>query len=167
LLFAAWQIWREDPNEEKSSGIVDWLARHVPVSSKVEGEHFFTREGGRLMATPLMLALIAVELSDIVFAIDSVPAAFSVTTERFLVYSANAFAIVGLRSLYIATSAAIAQLRYLHVGLAVVLAFAGFKLLASSHFHISPMLSVGFILFVLGVAIWRSLTTPKGGAAPG
>ena len=108
----------------------------------LHGHRFLVRLDGRLVATPLLLALIAIELSDIVFAIDSVPAAFAVTEEPFLIYSANLFAILGLRALYVVLAGAIADLRYLRFGLAAVLAFAGGKLLTTQWLKIPPLVSV-------------------------
>jgi tellurite resistance protein TerC len=91
------------------------------------------------------------------FAIDSVPAAFSVTSDRFIVYTSNVFAILGLRSLFIALSAALAHLRYLHYGLAAVLSFAALKMLTSNWVHVPPLVSVAIILSCIGAAIWASI----------
>ena len=116
-----------------------------------------TRVSGRRVATPLLLALLAIELTDVVFAIDSVPAAFAVAEDPFLIYSSNLFAILGLRALYVALAGALAGLRYLRHGLAAVLAFAGGKLLLGSWIHIPPFASVGVIAGCIGIAVAASL----------
>ena len=111
--------------------------------------------------TPLLLAVLGLELTDILFAIDSVPAAFSVSHEKFIVYSSNAFAIMGLRSLYLVLSRAISELEYLHYGLAGVLAFAGLKLIASEWIEISAPVSIGIIVLCIGGAVVASLVHRK------
>ena len=142
LIVAALKLLREgepSPGAESESRLLRWLERHVPWTPKLDGHHFVTRVEGRLVATPLLIALIAIELTDIVFAIDSVPAAFAVTEEPFLIYSSNLFAILGLRALYVVLAGALADLRYLRYGLAAVLAFAGAKLLLGSWIKVPPL----------------------------
>ncbi len=162
LLYAAWHAFREDPAQEEESKLVEWLAHHLPVSRHTEHAHFFTRVNGKLLMTPLMVAVIGLELTDVMFAIDSVPAAFSVVPrsqdQLFIIYTSNVFAILGLRSLYIAMASTLGELRYLHYGLAAVLAFAAFKMLMPSEvLHIPPMVSVAIIVSCIGVAIWTSV----------
>jgi tellurite resistance protein TerC len=115
------------------------------------------RQDGRLVATPLLVAVIALEMTDVLFAIDSVPAALAVSRDPFVVYSSNAFAILGLRSLYLVMAHTIAELRYLHYGLAGVLAFAALKLLGGDWFHVSPLASVAVIVAMIAVAVLASL----------
>lgn len=156
LIIAAVKLMREaGPPEENR--LLRWLERNLPWTPRLDGHKFLTRVNGRLRATPLMLALIAIELTDIVFAIDSVPAAFAVTEEPFLIYSSNLFAILGLRALYIVLAGALAELRYLRYGLAAVLAFAGAKLLLSSWIKIPPLISVGVIAACITIAIVASV----------
>lgn len=159
LIYAAWHALREDPADpNEDNRLVAWLSRHLPVSRPQAEPRFFVREAGRLKVTPLMVAVLGLEASDLLFAIDSVPAAFSVTRNEFLIYSSNVFAILGLRSLYVVLAHTIAELRYLHYGLATVLAFAGAKiLLARVGFTIAPLLSVGVIVILIGVAVIASL----------
>jgi tellurite resistance protein TerC len=160
LIIAAVKLLREaQPASQPASGsrLLRWLERHVPWTPQLDGHHFVTRRKGRLVATPLLLALIAIELTDIVFAIDSVPAAFAVTEEPFLIYSSNLFAILGLRALYIVLAGALAELRYLRYGLAAVLAFAGGKLLLGSWLKVPPLASVGVIAACIGVAVAASV----------
>jgi tellurite resistance protein TerC len=156
LVVAAWKLLRK-PEPEKESRLLGWLERHVPWTPRLDGHHFVTRVGGRLVATPLLIALLAIELTDLVFAIDSVPAAFAVTEEPFLIYSSNLFALLGLRALYVVLAGALAELRYLRHGLAAVLAFAGGKLLLASWIAIPPFLSVMVIAGCLAVAIGASV----------
>jgi tellurite resistance protein TerC len=152
LILAAYKMLRSSEQEEESR-LLGWLERHVPWTRTLHGHRFLVRIDGRLVATPLLLALIAIELSDIVFAIDSVPAAFAVTQEPFLIYSANLFAILGLRALYVVLAGAIADLRYLRFGLAAVLAFAGGKLLAAQWVKLPPLVSVVVITVMIGTAV--------------
>jgi tellurite resistance protein TerC len=156
LIVAALKLLRE-PAPAAESRLLVWLERHVPWTPRLDGHRFLTRQGGRLVATPLMLALIAIELTDIVFAIDSVPAAFAVTQEPFLIYSSNLFAILGLRALYIVLAGALADLRYLRFGLAAVLAFAGSKLLLASWIKVPPLASVGVIAGCITIAVVASV----------
>ncbi len=166
LLYAAWHAFREDPAQEEESKLVEWLAHNLPVSRPTAHAHFFTRVNGKFLMTPLMVAVIGLELTDVMFAIDSVPAAFSVVprseNQLFIIYTSNVFAILGLRSLYIAMAATLGELRYLHYGLAAVLAFAAFKMMVPSDvLHIPPMVSVGIILACIGIAIWTSVRARK------
>lgn len=162
LIVAALHAYREDLTEKEESAVVGWLSRHLPVTNGVREGHFFVKENGRSMVTPLFLALLTIELSDVVFAIDSVPAALSVTRKEFLVYSSNAFAILGLRSLYLVLARTIASLRYLHYGLAFVLAFAGVKMIAHEWFKISPIASIAIVVTAITLAVVASLKLPGG-----
>ncbi|HLT91230.1 MAG TPA: TerC/Alx family metal homeostasis membrane protein [Woeseiaceae bacterium] len=169
LFFAAWRALREPQEEVVENQLVNWLANRLPMSRDRRSPHLFVRENGKLLITPLLVAIIGLELSDILFAIDSVPAALSVTRREFLVYSSNAFAILGLRSLYVVMVASLEKVRYLHFGLAAVLAFAGFKLITHDFLHVPPMLSVGIIATILIATVVISLRlAPNGrpGKAP-
>ncbi len=160
LIVAALKLLRE-PAPVSESRLLCWLERHVPWTPRFDGHRFLTRVDGRLVATPLLLALIAIELTDIVFAIDSVPAAFAVTEEPFLIYSSNLFAILGLRALYVVIAGALADLRYLRFGLAAVLAFAGGKLLLGSWIKVPPLVSVGVIAGCITIAIAASVLASR------
>jgi tellurite resistance protein TerC len=158
LLITAVRVALEDPARQRESSVVRWLARRLPISPAVDGPHFFTRYQGRLMATPMLIALISIELTDIAFAVDSVPAALAVSQEPFIVYTSNVFAILGLRALYIALAHVIAELRYLHYGLAAVLAFAGLKMIVPDTWvHVPPLVSVAIIVVCIGVSVAASL----------
>jgi len=142
------------PNEEVR--VLGWLERHLPWTDQLHGHHFVTRVNGRRVGTPLLVALLAIEVTDVVFAVDSIPAAFAITEEPFLVYSSNIFAVLGLRALYIVLAGALANMRYLRLGLAAVIAFAGFKLLAARWVAVSPLLSVCVIVGCIGTAALAS-----------
>lgn len=162
LLFAAWRSWHEDPAARKENRFVRWVSKHLPVSERDHGGRFFARENGRLVATSLFVALAAIELSDVLFAIDSVAAALSVTRREFILYTANIFAILGLRSLYLLLETTILRFRYLHYGLAGVLAFAALKMLAQDLVHVPPLVSVGVIVAIIGASAGASLWKPGG-----
>ncbi len=165
LLVAAWRVARRHPSEESDSKVVDWLERRLPVTKEFEGEKFFTRVDGKRQGTPLLIALLSIELTDIAFAIDSVPAALAVSHNLFIVYTSNVFAILGLRALYIALAKTVHEMRYLHWGLAGVLGFAGLKMIASDWVHVPPLLSVAVIVVCIGVSVWASLHARKKAAA--
>lgn len=152
LIIAAFKLMRGTEGESESK-LLPWLERHLPWTRELHGHRFFTRIDGKLVATPLLIALIAIELTDVVFAIDSVPAAFAVTEEPFLIYSSNLLALLGLRALYIVLAGAIADLRYLRFGLAGVLGFAGGKLLLAEWVKVPPLVSVGIIASLIGTAV--------------
>jgi len=161
LIFAAIHAFRENPAETKESRVVHWLSARLPISRDSSDRRFFIKHWGKRKATPLFVAILALELSDVLFAVDSVPAAFSVTKTTFLIYSSNAFAILGLRSLYVVIAEFIGEMRYLHYGLAGILAFAGVKITLSKWMHISPVISVAIILVLVGGATAASLWVLK------
>lgn len=164
LFFAAFRAMHGPQDEVVENQLVTWLSRHLPVSTDKDSARLFVRENGRLLITPLLVAIVGLELSDILFAIDSVPAALSVTRREFLVYSSNAFAILGLRSLYVVLVASLEKVRYLQYGLGAVLAFAGFKLVTHNWMPVPPLLSVGIIVAILAttVVISLRLAPPEG-----
>jgi tellurite resistance protein TerC len=134
------------------------LARRVlPVAPAQEMEHFFTRVGGRWMATPLFLALLAVEFTDLIFAVDSIPAVLAVSRDPFIVFTSNIFAILGLRSLYFLLAGVVHRFRYLKVGLALVLVFVGVKMAVVDIFKIPVAVSLAVVGLLLTGAIFSSL----------
>jgi tellurite resistance protein TerC len=150
------------------------VRRLVPVTHGYRGSHFFVREpaaaGGppRLSATPLFVVLALVETTDVVFAVDSIPAVFGVTRDPFIVYTSNVFAILGLRSLFFVLSGVIERFHLLRYGLAAVLAFVGLKMLAGHWIHVPTALSLGVIALALGASVVASLMIPApAGASPG
>jgi len=120
----------EEPEEVSSNKVLQLLRRLLPVTRGYHGEHFFVRKLGRLWVTPLFLVLVMIELTDVVFAVDSIPAILGITTDPFIAYSSNILAVVGLRALYFLLAGVIERIRYLHIGLAAVLVFIGAKMLA-------------------------------------
>ncbi len=136
-----------------------WLTRLHPVSLRQDA--FFVREQDRTMATVLMLAVVAIELADIVFALDSIPAVLSITRDPFLAYTSNIMAVMGLRSLYLLLAELLTRLRFLHIGLAAVLAFAALKMLAAPWIDLGPLLSLGIILGLLLITTGASLLLPS------
>ena len=165
LIWAAYKSVRSDPRLDHESKVLRFLSTHLPVTTRLEGARFWVKEHGRRAATPLFVAIVTVELSDIMFAIDSVPAALSVSRDRFVVYSSNAFAILGLRALYIVIADAIARLRYLHYGLGFVLVFADIKMLLGRVLEIPPLVSVLVIVAAITLAVIPSLRTTRGAHA--
>jgi tellurite resistance protein TerC len=138
--------------------VVRLARRFIPLSPSYDGTRFFTRTAtGKILATPLLLVLIVVEWSDLVFAIDSIPAIFAVTRDPFLVYSSNVFAILGLRALYFVLAGMLDKFVYLKPGISFILVFVGLKMLLSGWFHIPTLLSLGVIVTTLAVAVVMSL----------
>ncbi|HXV84598.1 MAG TPA: TerC/Alx family metal homeostasis membrane protein [Candidatus Binatia bacterium] len=157
ILYAAYRAFRQDPTKEEDNKLIKTLSKRLPVTERPKGGRFFAREDGQLTATPLFLALVGIELADIMMAVDSVAVAFSMSRSDFVIYTSNVFAILGLRALYLLLANTIGRMRYLHYGLAIVLAFAGFKLMAEPVIDIPPLVSVAFTIIVIGSTVWLSL----------
>jgi len=155
LLVAAIRLVLPSAHSEETPAWIRWLSRVHPVS--LTQDHFFVIEDNRRMATVLFLALVAIELADVVFALDSLPAVLSITRHPFLAYTSNIMAVMGLRSLYFLLVHFLAKLRFLHYGLAAVLAFAAVKMLSGHWIEIGPLLSLGVIVVLLGITITASL----------
>ncbi len=147
--------------DDSGSKLLPWLERRLPWTRDRTGHHFVVKRDGRWLATPLLVALIAIEATDVVFAIDSIPAAFAVSEEPFIVYSSNVFAVLGLRALYVVLVGALGELRYLKYGLAGVLAFAGLKMLVAPWLHVSPIASVLVIAAVISSAVFASVAANR------
>jgi len=146
--------------EGERSPIVRGVRRLVPISTEYHGSRFFITEGGRRRATPLLLVLVLVEITDLIFAIDSIPAIFGVTRDPFIVFTSNIFAVLGLRSLYFLLAAVVDRFYLLKYGLAVILSFVGFKMLTERFIEIDIVLSLSIILGVLAASIAASLIWP-------
>jgi tellurite resistance protein TerC len=161
LLVAALRLLKPPNTEDetKPPAWMKWLTKWQPVSANCD--HFFVVENGRRMVTVLLLALIAVELTDVVFAMDSIPAVLSITRVPFLAYTSNILAVMGLRSLYVLLAASLAQLRYMHYGLAAVLLFAAVKMLLADWVAIGPLVSLAVIAVLLGVTVGASMTAAR------
>lgn len=141
--------------------LVRFARRHLRVTDDFHEQSFFVRTTAGIAATPLFLALLVVEFSDLVFAVDSIPAVFAVTTDPFVVFTSNAFAILGLRSLYFLLAEAAARFRYLKVGLALILVFVGAKLLVAEFLKIPSLVSLAIVVSILGLAVGISLLRPE------
>jgi tellurite resistance protein TerC len=140
--------------------LVRALRKVMPVTEEYHGQKFFVRHGGKLAATPMFAVLLAIETSDVVFAVDSIPAIFAITDDTFIVFTSNAFAILGLRALYFLLAGAMARLAYLKIGLALVLGFVGVKMLATDVGKVPILISLGVIVSILTVATIASLRKP-------
>jgi tellurite resistance protein TerC len=155
-------VKREEEIHPERNPVVRLFKRFMPVTSDYRADKFFVRENGIRMATPLFVVLLLVEFTDLIFAVDSIPAIFAVTKDPFIVYTSNVFAILGLRSLYFALSGVLDKFHYLKVGLGVVLSFVGVKmLLAHSPWKIDTLVSLGVIVLVLAASVVASLVWPK------
>jgi len=137
--------------------VVRLLRRVFPMTHGYHGKHFFAREDGRRMATPLLLVLVVIEVSDLIFAVDSVPAVLAVTRDPFIAFASNILAILGLRALYFIIADLMQRLEYLHIGLGLVLIFVGLKMLASDFFEIPIGLSLLGIAALIALAVVASL----------
>jgi tellurite resistance protein TerC len=154
-------IKSDEEFDGEQNRIVRAARRLLPFSNDYHGKNFFVVEAGRKLATPLLLVLILVELTDLVFAIDSIPAIFGVTTDPFIVFTSNIFAVLGLRSLYFLLAAVVDRFHLLKYGLALILSFVGFKMLSERFIEIDIALSLSIILGVLALSITASLVWPR------
>jgi tellurite resistance protein TerC len=164
LLWSAWKIARHDENEAvdlANSRTLAVVRRFIPSTTEYDGQKLFTRQNGRRLATPLFAVLVLVESTDVVFAVDSVPAVLAVAREQFIVFSSNAFAILGLRSMYFLLAGVKDRFRYLNVGLGIILASVGIKMLLSDFVHLPAVLSLAIIVVVLTGAISFSLAADR------
>ncbi|HMO00647.1 MAG TPA: TerC family protein [Miltoncostaeaceae bacterium] len=149
---------RIDPSRSRALRV---MGRFIPFTDGLRGSRFTVREAGRRMATPLLAALVAIETADIVFALDSVPAIFAITTDPFIVFTANVFAILGLRALYFLLAGAIPRFRYLKAGLATLLVLVGVKMLLTDVGKLPVWISLGAVVLVLAVSIGASLVAER------
>jgi tellurite resistance protein TerC len=176
LLYSAWKLLKDedDSYDPGKSVAIRLLRKIVPVRDEYAGTKFFVKEAGRRVATPLLAVVVAIEAADLVFAVDSVPAVLAVSDDAFIVYTSNAFAILGLRALYFLLAGLLERFHLLSKGLAIVLAFIGVKLvLQAGHKTIDSaipevpsLLSLGVIVTVLTAAVVLSLRRPPGEPAP-
>lgn len=159
LVITGGKLLREQKDEfhPDRSPVLRLARRILPITETYEGSAFFVRREGRRFATPLLLVLLLVETTDVIFAVDSIPAIFAVTLDPFIVFTSNVFAILGLRALYFVLSGAIRKFRYLRVGLALVLIFVGMKMLVAGFYKLPTLISLGVICGILGAAILASL----------
>ena len=152
--------------EPEKNPVVRLAEKILPFSSSYQGQHFFWRHKGKLVGTPLLLVLIVIETTDLVFAVDSIPAIFAVTRDPFIVYTSNVFAILGLRSLFFILAGMLDKFEYLKPGVAGILIFVGLKMVLAKWVHLPILLSLAIILGTLAVAILLSIRKSKREALP-
>ena len=163
LIFTGIRMWNhkgEQVHPEKNP-VVKLFRRFMPVTESFEKDKFFIRRAGRIMATPLFLILLIVETTDLVFAVDSIPAIFAVTHEAFIVYTSNVFAILGLRALFFLLADVMDKFEYLKFGLAAVLTFVGFKMIITDFYKIPIGVSLGVVAGILALSVIASLWKSK------
>lgn len=159
LLFTGIKLIVQRDHEEHPERlpVFRWLSRLIPSTSRYHGDRFWVKEGGRWLATPLFMVLLLVEITDVVFAVDSVPAIFAITEDPFIVYSSNVFAILGLRALYFCVSGFVSRLVYLKVGLGLVLVFVAGKMLVADFYKVPIHVSLAVVGTLIGGAVVASL----------
>ncbi len=153
---------REEAPHPERNVVVRMMAKFLPVSRTRAGGRFIVREGSRRLLTPLFLTLVTIEVSDLMFAVDSIPAVFAITTDPFIVFTSNIFAILGLRALYFLLASSLSRIRYLNVGLAAVLLFVGAKMLLSGLVLIPVGVSLAVVAMTLGASVVASLVVADG-----
>jgi tellurite resistance protein TerC len=163
LIYSGYKLFSEQEREvhPEKNPVLKLFRRRFPVTENYEGDKFFIERDGRRFATPLFLVLLVVETTDVVFAIDSIPAILAITRDAFIVYTSNVFAILGLRALYFALSGLMTLFHYLNYGLALILMFVGAKMLASHFFDVPVTITLGVIAGILAISIGASLIWPQ------
>ena len=165
LLYTAVKVFRDDEEDDldlEQNAVLRLVRRFVPVSERYDGQRLFSRSDiGRLVATPLFVVLVMIEITDVIFAVDSVPAILSISSDRFILFSSNALAILGLRALYFLLEAVRERLVYLPKGLGVILFYVGLKMIVSEWVHIDPFVSLAVILGLLTVTVVISLRATR------
>ena len=148
---------QEQQSNIEEMALLKWLRKHIRITPQLDGHKFFVRQNGLLWATPLFLVLVLVEVSDVIFAVDSIPAIFAVTSDPFIVLTANLMAILGLRAMFFLLAGAATKMHYLPYGLGIILIFIGFKMLMLDVFHMPIWLSLGFIIITLAITAGLSI----------
>lgn len=168
LIYTAWKLISggEIKVDPEHSLVIKWVSKIIPFKKELHGDKFFVRDNTKLYGTPLFMCLIFIETADIVFAVDSIPAILAITQDKFIVYTSNVFAIMGLRSLYFALAGVIDRFRYLPIGLAFILAFVGTKMLIIDFYKIPVQYSLVIILTILVMSVSFSLYATKKESRP-
>ncbi|MGB5171469.1 TerC family protein [Eudoraea sp.] len=163
LLFTAFKMLRSDEANynPKDSFVFKQIKKLYPITSVINSHDFFIRKMGLLVATPLFVALVVIEITDVMFALDSIPAILAITSDPFIVFSSNIMAILGLRSMYFLVSRMLTKFRYIHYSLVVILAFVGFKMIFSHYVHIKEWISLSVIVGSLIGGVLTSLLIPE------
>ncbi|HKS04467.1 MAG TPA: TerC family protein [Chthoniobacterales bacterium] len=149
----------------RETRVMKFCRRILPISNEFHNQDFKVRVAGRWMLTPLALTMIVIEITDLAFAVDSIPAIFAITQDPFIVYTSNICAILGLRSLYFLLAGLMDRFIYLKTGLALVLGFVGFKMITAEFLPFPRVISLGIIVLILGITIWLSMLKTRNGAA--
>jgi tellurite resistance protein TerC len=160
LVFTGIKIFfhKEDDETDLSKNIiVRFMRKFVPLSDEYDGNKFFTKRNAKLIATPLLLVLVVIEFTDLIFAVDSIPASLSISKNAFIIYCSNVLAVLGLRSLYFGISHLMKIFKYLKFGIAIILVFVGIKMLIAEFFHLPPLFALGTIITILFVSVLFSL----------
>jgi tellurite resistance protein TerC len=162
LVYGGARLMRQGSVEihPEKNPVLRLFRRWVPVTKDYEGSRFFVRRPG-LYATPLLVVLLVVETTDVLFAVDSIPAVLAITLNSFIVYTSNVFAVLGLRSMYFALAGMMEMFEYLHYGLSVILIFVGVKMLASNYYHIPTGITLGMVAAILLISVLASVVYPK------
>ncbi len=163
LIFTGYKIARDEGTKINiaDSPVLKFIRKYIPVTNDFFGSKFLVRQNSKWHATPLMLVLVLVETTDLIFAVDSIPAILAITSDPFIVYTSNVFAILGLRSLYFALAGSLKYFTYLHYGLAAILVFVGIKMLISDFYKFDPFASLGIITLILGSSVAASFIWKK------
>jgi len=164
LVYTGIKMFRQEDTDiqPEENPLVRAVTRYIPITRHYEGDHFFTRINGKLTGTLLLLVLVIVEVTDLVFAVDSIPAIFAITTNTFIVYTSNVFAILGLRSMYFLLAGVVEKFQYLRMGLAIVLTFIGVKMLIEAFHVVIPVwISLVVVAVVLLSSVGASILWPK------
>ncbi len=162
LIFGGIKMWlsKEVKIDPQHNPVLRLVRRFVPVAQSAHGQRFFTRENGALAVTPLFIVLVLVEWTDLVFAVDSIPAVLAVTSDAFIVFTSNVMAILGLRSLYFALAGVMQRFHMLHYGLAAILVFVGTKMLLADFYKVPTIFALGIVAGILAVSVIASLLCP-------
>jgi tellurite resistance protein TerC len=167
LITAARMLFQKYPAHDfRETRLMRFLRRILPITHEFHNEHFKVRVDGRWVLTPLALTMIVIEITDLAFAVDSIPAIFAITQDAFIVYTSNICAILGLRSLYFLLAGLMNRFIYLRTGLALVLGFVGLKMISAEFLPFPRVVSLAIIVLILGVTIWLSMLKTKNSAAP-
>ena len=166
LITAARMLFSKHPTLDfRETRVMRFCRRILPITQEFHNQDFKVRVDGRWMLTPLALTMIVIEITDLAFAVDSIPAIFAITQDPFIVYTSNICAILGLRSLYFLLAGLMNRFIYLRTGLALVLGFVGLKMITAEYLPFPRVISLGIIVLILGITIWLSMLKTKNGAA--
>jgi tellurite resistance protein TerC len=167
LITAARMLFGKHPGHDfRETHVMRFCRKILPITHEFHNQDFRVRVDGRWMFTPLALTMIVIEITDLAFAVDSIPAIFAITQDPFIVYTSNICAILGLRSLYFLLAGLMNRFIYLRTGLASVLAFVGMKMITAEFLPFPRVISLGIIVLILGVTIWLSILKTRNGVAP-